>query len=182
MNEVVLKQAPEIIPVLTDPANLWVNIILAIITFLAVLVALFQDKIKRYFNKAVLDMKITLTPPDCHQILISRRNGFDCPSIYIRIKVKHNGMRWAQKNTHTWMIKSFTNAHNTVYTMLKHSDFMRKIIFLSYFLSVGDTASLGFVKILSLIGRKHFFRFLRMFFYATQGKFAGILTYKNYRI
>ncbi len=99
-----------------------------------------------------------------------------------RIKVQHNGMRCAQKDTHTWMIKSFTNAHNTVYIMLKHSNFIRKIIFLFYFFLIGDTASPGFMKILSLIGKKYFFRFLRMFFYATQGKFAGILTYRNYRI
>jgi len=96
-----------------------------------------------------------------------------------KIKVKHNGIRGTQKDSINWLLRSFTNAHNTVYVMLKHLHFIRKIIFLIYFFVVGDTASPGFIKILFLIGRKHFFRSLLIFFYATQGKLAGILTYEK---
>jgi len=88
MNEII-KQAPEIIPVLTDPINLWVSVGLAIVTFLALLVALFQERIRKFWNRSILDMEISLAPPDCHQISLFNKNGEDFPSIYIRIKVIH---------------------------------------------------------------------------------------------
>ncbi len=93
MNEVITS-APNIVPVLTDSANLWVSIALAIVTFGALLVALFQEKIKGWFNRATLDMEINLAPPDCHQIdLNDPRGAFICKSLYIRIKVSHkNGI------------------------------------------------------------------------------------------
>lgn len=88
MQDVIIKQAPDIIPVLTDPANLVVNIILAIITFLAVLVALFQERIKDWFNLAHLDLNINLDPPDCHQIdLTDQSRAFLSKCIYLRIRV-----------------------------------------------------------------------------------------------
>ena len=93
MNEVITT-APNIIPVLTDSANLWVNIALAIVTLGALLVALFQEKIKARFNRTRLDMEINLTPPDCHQIdLNDPRGAFICKSLYVRIKISHkNGI------------------------------------------------------------------------------------------
>ena len=89
MNEVI-QQAPEIIPVLTNPADLWVNIGLAFVTFLALLVALFQERIRKFWNKATLDMEINLIPPDSHQIALSNQQGqIIGQTIYIRIKVLH---------------------------------------------------------------------------------------------
>jgi len=89
MNEVI-KQAPEIIPVLIDPANLWVSVGLAVVTFFALVVALFQERIRKFWNKSILDMEINMTPPDCHQIsLRGQYNKVVTQSIYIRIKVKH---------------------------------------------------------------------------------------------
>ena len=89
MNEII-KQAPQIIPVLTDPANLWVSVGLAVVTFLALVVALFQERIRKYWNRAVLDMEINLIPPDCHQISLSNQQGeIVGQTIYIRIKVLH---------------------------------------------------------------------------------------------
>ena len=90
MNDVFIKQAPEIIAVLTDPANLWVSFGLAVVTFLALVVALFQERIRKYWNRAVLDMEINLAPPDCHQIALSNPQGqIVGHTIYIRIKVLH---------------------------------------------------------------------------------------------
>jgi len=89
MNEII-KQAPQIIPVLTDPANLWVSVGLAVVTFFALVVALFQERIRKYWNRAVLDMEINLIPPDCHQISLSNQQGeIVGQTIYIRIKVLH---------------------------------------------------------------------------------------------
>ncbi|MBM3208709.1 hypothetical protein FJZ40_00235 [Candidatus Shapirobacteria bacterium] len=90
MNEII-KSLHEIVAVLKDPKDFWVNITLAISTFIAVIVALFQEKIKKHWNKATLDLRIDLNPPDCHQIsLIDLRTGkFVGQSIYIRIKVIH---------------------------------------------------------------------------------------------
>ncbi|HBD05109.1 TPA: hypothetical protein DCZ32_01475 [Candidatus Uhrbacteria bacterium] len=86
----IIKQAPEIIPVLTDPANLLVSVGLAVVTFLALLVALFQERIRKYWNRATLDMEINLTPPDSHQIALSNRNGeIVRQTIYVRVKVIH---------------------------------------------------------------------------------------------
>lgn len=90
MDDVIIKQAPNIVPVLTDPANLWVSVGLAVVTFLALVVALFQERIRKYWNRAVLDMEINLIPPDCHQISLSNKQGeIVGQTIYIRIKVLH---------------------------------------------------------------------------------------------
>lgn len=90
MDDVIIKQAPNIIPVLTDPANLWVSVGLAVVTFLALVVALFQERIRKYWNRAVLDMEINLIPPDCHQIsLLNQQGEIVGQTIYIRIKVLH---------------------------------------------------------------------------------------------
>lgn len=91
MDNVIIKQAPEIIPVLTDPANLWVSVGLAVVTFLALLVALFQERIRKYWNRAVLDMEINLTPPDSHKIALSNPTTGQIvgQTIYVRIKVVH---------------------------------------------------------------------------------------------
>jgi len=74
-----------------DNEIFWVEISLAIVTLLAVAVALFQERLKRYWNRAIMDMKINLEPPDCHQIMLNlpSLSGMGLPSIYIRIKVVH---------------------------------------------------------------------------------------------
>ncbi|MBP9772471.1 MAG: hypothetical protein KBD26_01430 [Candidatus Pacebacteria bacterium] len=68
-----------------------VNLVLACITLLAVLVALFQEKIKNYFSRAKVKFEINLIPPDCHQITLSDLNSGKHISncIYIRICVIH---------------------------------------------------------------------------------------------
>jgi hypothetical protein len=90
MDDVIIQQAPKIVPVLTDPANLWVSVGLSVVTFLALLVALFQERIRKYWNRAVLDMEINLVPPDSHKIALSNQNGeIVGQTIYVRIKVIH---------------------------------------------------------------------------------------------
>jgi len=91
MNDQFFIEAPKYIPVLTDDRGFWISVTLAAITFLAVLVALFQEKIKDHFRTAKLDMKINLSPPDCHQIALtnSQNGSFISNSIYIRLKVEH---------------------------------------------------------------------------------------------
>lgn len=78
-------------------SSLWVNIVLACVTFLVFLGALFQERIRKYWNRSILDMKINLVPPDCQQIDLSyqieitdtMKPKFIEKSIYIRIKVEH---------------------------------------------------------------------------------------------
>lgn len=90
MDNVIIEQAPKIIPVLTDPANLWVSVGLAVVTFLALVVALFQERIRKYWSRAILDMEINLIPPDSHQIALTNQNGeIVRQTIYVRIKVIH---------------------------------------------------------------------------------------------
>jgi len=89
-NEIICK-VPELIPLLSNNNLLIANIVLAVTTLCAVLVALFQEKISRWFRRSVLDMKINLTPPDCHQIALNNPSTgeFIANSIYIRIRVEH---------------------------------------------------------------------------------------------
>jgi hypothetical protein len=89
MSQEIIKQAPEIIPVLTDTANLTVNIILAGITFCAVLIALFQDKIKQIFNKAKLEIELNLDWPNSHKIDLTNNLQKVSDSFYMRIKVSN---------------------------------------------------------------------------------------------
>jgi len=87
----IVESLEKIAAVLSDPKALWVNIVLAIATFLAVFVALFQERIRKFWDRAILDMKINLEPPDSHQISLTdpHTGKFVDQSIYIRIKVIH---------------------------------------------------------------------------------------------
>ena len=89
--EQAIAKAPEYIAVLHDGKwNIIISIVAAFITLLAVLVALFQEKIRDYFKTAILGVKINLSPPDCHQIMLSGPDGTHaCNSIYIRLKTTH---------------------------------------------------------------------------------------------
>lgn len=62
-----------------------IQIVIAIATLLAVLVALFQEKIRRWFRKAHLNVVIYMRPPDSHKIKTTV--GKDV--IYVRIRVEH---------------------------------------------------------------------------------------------
>lgn len=74
-----------------EDRTFWVNVVLSVITLLAVLVAIFQEWLKRRWRRSSLDMIITMRPPDCHQIeLIDARTHAPAgKSIYIRIKIIH---------------------------------------------------------------------------------------------
>ncbi|MCD4679388.1 MAG: hypothetical protein K8S00_03270, partial [Bacteroidales bacterium] len=68
----------------------WVNIALAIVTFMAVLVALFQERLRKLWNRSVLDMKLSLLSPDTHQIVMTSQSGeYLGKTIYLRIRVLH---------------------------------------------------------------------------------------------
>lgn len=95
-----IEHAPRTIPVLTDPNGFWIQVALTIATFAAVLVALFQEKIKVWFNKAKLSVEIRPNPPDCHQIdLTDQQTGkFVSKCIYIRIRVTNESNDKMAKN------------------------------------------------------------------------------------
>lgn len=71
--------------------DFWIQVVLAVFTGTAVFIALFQEVIKNYLNRAILDMQIKLAPPDCHQIdLTNIQTGqYTGKAIYIRICVSH---------------------------------------------------------------------------------------------
>lgn len=92
MPDQLIVKAPEYIAVLHDGKwSIIISATAALITLLAVAVALFQEKIRDYFKTALLDVKINLAPPDCHQIMLtnSQDGSSVCNSIYIRLKVSH---------------------------------------------------------------------------------------------
>lgn len=97
MHESVIQHGPQIVPALTDSGNLHVQEILAALTFCAVLVALFQEKIKDWFNQSKLQLEINLNPPDCHQIdLTDQQTGqFISKCIYLRIRVTNTSAKTA---------------------------------------------------------------------------------------
>ncbi|MCL5125306.1 MAG: hypothetical protein M1511_12565 [Deltaproteobacteria bacterium] len=99
MQNTIIEQAPKIVPVLADSNGFWIQVVLATITAAAVIVALFQEKIKDWFNKAKLSVEIRPSPPDCHQIDLSDQNGkFVSKSIYIRIRVTNESDNKIAKN------------------------------------------------------------------------------------
>lgn len=90
MSEQYICKVPEFIAVIKDNKGFWVSVVAASITFLAVLIALFQERIKEFFRTAKFDVKINLSPPDCHQIALTNATGAHaCNSIYIRFRVQH---------------------------------------------------------------------------------------------
>ena len=97
-----------------------------------------------------------------------------------KIRVKHFGAPRHEGSREDVLERCLANAHNTTYIMLKHFYFIRKIVFLLYFLVIGDVASPGFLKILHLIYKNRTYKFLPMLFYATYGKFQGILSYERH--
>lgn len=91
MSSQIITEAPKYIPVLLDEKGFWVQVALALITFLAVIVAIFQEKIREIFNRSKLNMTIILSPPDCHKIALTNpeTGALLANSIYIRIRVKY---------------------------------------------------------------------------------------------
>lgn len=73
MHQIFFDHAPQILPVMMNDRELIINIVLAIITFFAVLVALLQEPIKKLLNKAKVRIEIRKNPPDCHQILLTNQ-------------------------------------------------------------------------------------------------------------
>lgn len=77
-------------------SSIFVDWILAGITFLAVLVAIFQEHIKRFFWKPKLVLELREEPPDCHKITINKYNKSgliqaSASSYYFRIRIKNSG-------------------------------------------------------------------------------------------
>lgn len=83
---------PQIVYFISDQQNnadFGIQVVLAVFTGLAVFIALFQEQIKNWFNRAILDMNIKTSPPDCHQINLTINNQYVGKAIYTRIKVIH---------------------------------------------------------------------------------------------
>lgn len=73
----------------TKEAN-WLQILSTLVTFIAVMVALFQEKIKKWFNQASIVPSILLSAPDCHQIDLTTQQGvYVGKAIYTRIRLTH---------------------------------------------------------------------------------------------
>ena len=99
MHNIFLYHYPQTISNITSGSgDYWIQVALMIATFLAVIVALFQEKIKDWFNQARLKLEIKLEPPDCHQIdLTDQSTGqFVSKSIYIRIRVTNTSYKTAK--------------------------------------------------------------------------------------
>lgn len=62
-------------------------------TFLVIVVALFEEPLRRYFTRAKLSMFIGKESPDTHQIALThpQSGAFIGWAIYVRIRVRHRG-------------------------------------------------------------------------------------------
>ncbi len=76
--------------------EVWILGISATITFIAVMVALFQEKIKSFFDRAMLDADIKLESPDCHYIDLTFPNGQSIKVYYLRLRIRHTGGQTAR--------------------------------------------------------------------------------------
>lgn len=116
MNETVLSQAPQIIPVITDDRDFYVGIGLAGITFIALVIALFQEPIKKLFSRAKLKIAINKFPPDCHQIMLTNQRTGDPLgyTLYSRIRISNESKINTSENTevfisHFWKVNDDDN-------------------------------------------------------------------------
>ncbi len=89
-------------------ANFWVNFALAIITFLAVIVALFQQKLWEWWNKPQIKFGLKNGEP----YIVTTYSGSGQMIKYFRIKIRNNGNSTA-KNCYVKLI-SVTNKNNNV--------------------------------------------------------------------
>lgn len=60
------------------------NAVMSILTFCAIIVALFQEKIKNHFYKPKLKIEISVKPPDCHLVR-------DADAYFFRMRIWNNG-------------------------------------------------------------------------------------------
>lgn len=80
----------------------------------ALLIALFQDRIREWWNKAKLEINISITPPDCHKIeLHDQKGNFIQNCIYLRARVTNIGRRPAENTevmiSRLWKIDALGN-------------------------------------------------------------------------
>lgn len=88
MNNEFFRHGTQTIKIVNDNKDFYINLVLAIITFSAVIVALFQEWFKKMLNKSSLQVQIIKQPPDCHQILLTLPNGQPAGNcIYSRIRI-----------------------------------------------------------------------------------------------
>ncbi len=73
MNTEIIALLKELVKVLDDPTGLYINGVLAVITLGAVLIALFQERIKKFFNRTKLQVQIHKCPPSFIRILATNR-------------------------------------------------------------------------------------------------------------
>lgn len=88
MNNAFFRHGLQTVEIVKDNRDFYVNLALAVITLFAVMVALFQEWIKKALNKTRLEVQINKQSPDCHQILLTAPNGRPVSNcIYSRIRV-----------------------------------------------------------------------------------------------
>lgn len=104
MNEQLICKAPEYIGIVSCGKEFYISTILAGLTLLAVLVAVFHEWLRQKFTRCALDMKINLIPPDSHQIELihygQQMLSTGMPlvietgrerTLYVRAKISHKG-------------------------------------------------------------------------------------------
>jgi len=115
MNETIISQTPTFIPVITDDRDFYMNIVLSLITLLAVLVALLQEPIRKYLSKSKIKVEIKKIPPDCHQILLTNpTTGAPVGNvIYSRIRITNLSKKSSATNVEVFISRFWNiDKHN----------------------------------------------------------------------
>ncbi len=87
----MVVQTTESAPICVSLSD-WIQLGMVLVTFFAVIIALFQERIRQKFNRASLNLGINLVAPDCHLIDLTDPSGkFVCKCIYLRIRVSNVG-------------------------------------------------------------------------------------------
>jgi hypothetical protein len=104
---------PQVFIPMNDDKDFYINVILAIITFLAVVVALLQEPIKRFLSRAKIRVEIKKSPPDCHQIMLTnQQNGQPMGyTLYSRIRITNESTINTASNvevfiSHFWKVEN----------------------------------------------------------------------------
>ncbi len=79
----------------SDP-DWWSAIGTIFVGLVAVMIALFQEKIRRFFSNTELEVILRTAPPDCHKIEVRTPNGLMSDGYYVRAKINNIGKYTAE--------------------------------------------------------------------------------------
>lgn len=77
------------------------------------------------------------------------------------------------------LLNQRNNAHNLTYVILKHAGFVKRVVFLFYAFTIGNTQNIGLLKYAQLILKGGGLRASKLFYHSLWGTILGIKTFMS---